>query len=68
MQRRPLGHHPESARRHTAAQDTERGDIDEHLVLAVGRMEVRRVVIVVEDADDDAFSTREKLTRYAQPE
>jgi hypothetical protein len=34
VQRGPLRHHPERTRRHPAAHDRQRGDVDQHLVLA----------------------------------
>src|SRR3989338_3659065 len=49
----PLRHHSQGATRQTAAEDGQRTDVDENLVLAVLGMEVGRVVVVVEDPDDD---------------
>ena len=46
-------HHSQSASRETTTEDRQRIDVDENLVLAILGMEVGRVVVVVEDPDDD---------------
>lgn len=55
MQRGPFGQHPERAGRQPATDDGERADVDQDLLLAVLRVQVRRVMVVVEDLDHDAI-------------
>jgi hypothetical protein len=53
VQRRPFRDHAEHARRHLAAQDAERLDLDQNPTAAVPRMEVWRVT-ALEHADHDS--------------
>ena len=54
MQGGPFCHHSQRASREATTEDGQRTDVDENLVFAVLGMEVGRVVVVVEDLDDDA--------------
>src|SRR2546426_1719833 len=53
MQGGPFCHHSQGASWETTTENGQRIDVDENLVLAVLGMEVGRVVVVVEDPDDD---------------
>lgn len=53
MQRSPFCHHPQSATRKSTAENGQGIDVNEYLVFTVLGVEVRRIVIVVEDLDDD---------------
>ena len=41
----------------TAAEDGQRVDLDQNLLLSLDSMEVRRVVFAVEDTNDDAVES-----------
>jgi len=53
MQGGPFCRHSQGASWETAAENGQRIDVDENLVFAVLGMEVGRVVVIVEDPDDD---------------
>src|SRR5712691_4296243 len=68
MQGGPFRHHSQGASRETATQDGQRGEADENLVLTILGMEVGRVVVVVEDLDDDAVETGDlRHARWSGP-
>lgn len=53
MQGGPFCHHSQGAGWQATAENGQGVDVDENLVIAVLGMEVGRVVVVVEDPDDD---------------